>query len=113
MVLALHLFNLSIDAPDARPDSVPEDLAVNDIESIAEFLTEVVFGCENAFAEQDERDSEKGGSLDFRKCYLFSNHSVALTDDRLPFVEISHVLVDGCQQFFSIARDVTSPPPES
>ena len=58
VLMAFHLFNLSMDSKDAQPDFIPEDLAHNDLESISEFVTEVVFGVDNSFAEHDEDDQE-------------------------------------------------------
>jgi len=54
--MAFHFFNVSMDSKDARPDFIPEDLSQNDIESISEFVTEVVLGVDNSFAEHDEQD---------------------------------------------------------
>jgi hypothetical protein len=71
--MAIHIFNLSVDTRDARPDYVPEDLSFNDLESVAEILLEDVLKINNAFAEHDESDSEDGGSLDIKKEILFSH----------------------------------------
>jgi hypothetical protein len=60
--VALHLFNCAIDAPDLRPDRLPEDLSFNDMECLAEVLLEQVLGIDNALAEYDEHDTEGAGS---------------------------------------------------
>lgn len=70
--MAIYLFNFSIDSRDAHSDSVAEDLSVNDIESIYEFLSESVLGIENAVEEHDERDQDDGGSFEFKKFHLAS-----------------------------------------
>lgn len=62
MVFALHILNCSVDTPDPNPDSVPEDLTVNDMESIVEFVLEQVFDINNAIAEHDENDTEDDSS---------------------------------------------------
>lgn len=69
--MAFHIFNLSVDSRDARPDYVPEDLNFNDLESVAEIVLEQVLHINNAFEEHDEADSEDGGSLDVKKEILF------------------------------------------
>ena len=71
VLMAIHIVNLSVDTRDARPDYVPEDLSVNDLESIAEILLEQVLDINNAVSEHDENDSEDGGSLEIKKEILF------------------------------------------
>lgn len=66
-ILALVVFNLSIDTPDRLPDYVPEDLSINDIESFSEFFLECTLNIENALPEHDEHDSDGGTALDFKK----------------------------------------------
>lgn len=56
-LLAFYLLNISIDLPDKFNDSVPENLAFNDQESIIEFIAEKVLGFENAFEEYDDFDN--------------------------------------------------------
>lgn len=60
LLLAVYLFNFSIDGRDAHPDYINEDLAHNDIESILEFALESVLGIENAIHEHDEQDTDHG-----------------------------------------------------
>jgi hypothetical protein len=69
--MALHILNFSIDSPDAQPDEVPENLALNDIESVAELVLEQLMGFDNVIAEHDEHDTEDGGSLSVAKILFF------------------------------------------
>lgn len=69
-MMALYIFNFSVDSRDAEPDSVQEDLTFNDIESFYEFLLEGALGIENAVAEHDEHDQDDGGAFEFKKNYL-------------------------------------------
>lgn len=59
ILLAIHFLNFSMDSKDTYPDAVPEDLSVNDIESISEFVAEILFGKTDAFAEYDEHDEDQ------------------------------------------------------
>jgi hypothetical protein len=77
LLLALHLLNLSIDPRDAQPDSVPEDLSLNDIETITEFFAEVILNRVDAFQEHDEKDNGDGGAVDAYK-YFCSNNSIVI-----------------------------------
>jgi hypothetical protein len=63
LVVIFQLLNLSIDAPDAQPDYLPENLVINDIESIVELVLEDLLGIDNAISEQDEPDEESNSSL--------------------------------------------------
>ncbi|RAV98735.1 hypothetical protein [Pseudochryseolinea flava] len=47
-----------MDSKDQLPEFLPEDLSHNDIESISEFVSEVMFGAENTFAEHEENDGD-------------------------------------------------------
>jgi len=72
-VLALHIFNCSVDTPDPQPDNVPEDLSYNDMESVVEIVLEQVLGINNAIAEHDENDTDDaGGGLTIKKGIDFS-----------------------------------------
>jgi hypothetical protein len=71
-LMAVHILNCSVDAPDAQPDYVPEDLFYNDVESIVEWVLEDVLNIENAIPEHDEPDNEDGFSLEMKKIVWFS-----------------------------------------
>lgn len=74
-LFTLHLFNISVDAPDSQPVHIAEDLSINDPESIAEFVLEHIFGFEDAFPETDDDDSNSiSGSLPIL-CFLSQSAS--------------------------------------
>jgi hypothetical protein len=109
LLFALHFLNVSIDSKDRHPDFVPEDLSLNDIESIAEFLTEVVFGWDDAFHEHDEDDSDGHETIDFYKFYVSKTaETIAanmIGNDTDPFVLKNSGDALGPQ------NDIHSPPP--
>lgn len=74
--MAVHIINFSIDSPDALPESTPEDLRINDIESISELVIERILGFDNFVAEHDEQDSEQGLSFELEKIILFSQPTI-------------------------------------
>lgn len=116
LLLALHFLNFSIDPRDAAPDNIPEDLTINDIESVSEFVAEVVFECPDAFGEHDERDSEEGGSFDFNKAYkLYCSASISSISFRayLPTTSTLKFLHENDQLVLSLSREVSSPPPRA
>jgi len=91
LFFALFVFNFSIDVPDN--DSVSENLAYNDIESISEFVLESVLCFENAIPEHDEDDSDE--KRDFhKKVDLFNQTQVLLNQTQFIVFTIKN------QQFF-------------
>ncbi|MCU0358576.1 MAG: hypothetical protein MUE95_13445, partial [Cyclobacteriaceae bacterium] len=50
------MLNLSIDPPDLHSHTIPEDLSINDIESVIELVIEDILGFDSFFAENDEAD---------------------------------------------------------
>ena len=110
LLLALHFLNLSIDSKDPNPDSIPEDLSFNDIESITEFVAEIVFGWHDTFEEHDERDSDEGGALDFYKFYC-SNHVVNITHHTFSILLSTEFYIRNSDNVLAPVRDIHSPPP--
>ncbi len=56
--MGLYLINISVDPADPKPNHIPEDLSINDQESIIEFAIEKLLGFENAIDEHDDHDTE-------------------------------------------------------
>jgi len=111
-LMAVHIFNLSVDTKDAAPDYIPEDLSINDQETIVELVLEKVMGLDNAVQEKDEPDQEDGGALDFKKINLISHHSNKLFFEQQFFQKKSKI--DYLASFHqSPTFDVFSPPPEA
>ncbi len=57
-VLLLHLINISVNVSNINQPFIPEDLTINNQESIIEIVVEQVLGYEDAFKEYDDNDSE-------------------------------------------------------
>lgn len=71
-IMGLFLLNISVDAKDPNPEHIPEDLSINDQESIVEILIEKVLGFENAFKEYDDHDTENHSKKANVKVDLFN-----------------------------------------
>ena len=56
--MALHLINISVDTADPTPEHIPEDLSINDQESVVEIVLEQLLGYEDAIKEYDDHDTE-------------------------------------------------------
>ena len=84
LLVVACILNISIDPPDLHPH-IPENLAVNEIESIVEFALEVVCKIENSVPEAEDPDNEK-----------FQNHLGS-------FVSSDKIEVISCTPFCLIA----------
>ena len=69
-VMALYLFNISVDTADPEPVYIPEDLTVNDQESMVELVVEQFLGFENAITEHDDPDTENNQKKSISKIDL-------------------------------------------
>lgn len=113
LFMAFYLFNISADAPDAKPDALCENLSYNDVETMAEWVLESVLHIENAVPEHEDpdRDDDDSSGLkspkvphalpqppDFRSMICFSAKACLLPPE----------------DFFKPGRkpEVTSPPPD-
>lgn len=74
-LIGLYLLNISVDTADQNPAHLPEDLSINDQESIVEIVLEKVLGFENAIKEFDDTDTEDHNEKTNVKIDL-TNHSI-------------------------------------
>jgi hypothetical protein len=73
-LLGLFLLNISVDTEDPNPEYLPEDLSINDQESIIEIIVEQVLGYEDAFKEYDDHDTEDHNKKTNVKIDLFNSY---------------------------------------
>lgn len=111
-LFAVHLFNFSIDPKDRQANFIPEDLTINEIESIAEFFAEVLFGFDNAFEENDEADSENGGSVDFTKIFLVNHANGHLVNNCFRTNQVKY-FIRNSDAFAALAKSIIAPPPKA
>ena len=114
MMLALVVFNLSIDPPDMLKNmdldpELEEDLSINEIESFSELVMEQAFNFENAFPETDDPDSDNV----VKKVEIFSPLEKGVS------IALKFVLIEQHTSFFyekqaclNIWPDILNPPPE-
>jgi hypothetical protein len=75
-LMGLYLLNISVDTSDPNPEHIPEDLSINDQESIIEIVLEKVLGYEDAIKEFDDHDTEDHNKKTNVKIDL-TNHYIA------------------------------------
>lgn len=109
-LMALHFLNYSIDPRDLHPDSHPEDLKFNDIETITELLAEVILEKKNVFEEHEEKDNYDGNSSANHKFYYTS--LVALTIHSPQALSTKKFTISNTRFIQSLSTSVTSPPPK-
>jgi hypothetical protein len=56
------MLNISVDIADMNPEHIPENLSINDQESIVEIIIEKILGFEDAIKEYDDVDTEDHNS---------------------------------------------------
>ena len=113
LMLAFHIFNCSVDTPDAKPEYIPEDLTYNDIESVAELVLEKVLNIENAISEHDENDTEDGNSFDLKKEFVYCHQSEVRNDKNfnkgLSIIAVTYYEEQYSSQFHP---EIVPPPPK-
>ncbi len=84
-LMGLYLLNISVDTADPNPEHIPEDLSINDQESIVEIVVEKILGYENAIEEYDDNDTEEHNKKTNVKIDL-TNHYTAEIDLNKPSI---------------------------
>ncbi len=101
-LMGLYLLNISVDSADVTIDYFPEDLSINDQESIIEIVIEKILGFDNLIEEHDDNDTEdfnkkKQVKIDFLVFFvsenkLSQNHFIKKTKG---FPEYLHCIKNG------------------
>ena len=60
--LLIMFVNICVDAVDPNPQHIPENLSINDQESVVELIFESLLGYENIIEEFDDEDQKKSNS---------------------------------------------------
>jgi hypothetical protein len=106
-LLIVQLLNLSVDYTDQSP--FPEDLSVNEIESIIELVLEHVLDHKDVIQETEEDDSESVTSaLNLTLFSFFDRIELCHVTLRLDKKSIS--VYQSC--FESVSRQISTPPPK-
>ncbi len=110
--MGLYLLNLSVDTIEHAPSSLPQNMSVNDQESIVELLVEKVLGYEDAIKEVDDNDREehnekKNTKIDFLVYELTDrrNHSIMSRAKK-------HQILYQKTLFTSEFKGIDTPPPK-
>jgi hypothetical protein len=111
--MALHILNICVDTPDVQSETVPEDLTINDMESIVEIVLEKGFKIDNAISEHDEPDENDAGNFEMIKD--FKLYSSPVTTRFLSPVSIVPKASIPYNDFHysSFINEISPPPPKA
>jgi hypothetical protein len=114
LVMALHILNCSVDSPDPQPESVPEDLSYNDMESIVEIILEQGLDIQNAIPEHEDQDTDDNGSFSIKKGvdFFVSNKFLKIVFNR-SFVDLASIRVYDEQYSEQFHPEIVPPPPKA
>lgn len=112
-LLALHIFNVSVDMPDAQPDYVSEDLTFNDQESFVELVLEKVLGIDNAVAEHDEADETNSQNFEMSKDFKLYNQCAQNIVFQLHTIEIVNIPFYKESSLAEYFREIQPRPPRA
>ena len=110
--MGLHLLNISVDTADLYPEYIPEDLSINDQESIVEIVLEKVLGYEDAIKEYDDHDTEDHNKK--------TNVEIDLTTQCIAEIALNQKFITTARQSFpnddtllaTGFNEIASPPPK-
>lgn len=111
VAMLLYIFNCSVDTPDLGGNFSPENLRLNDQESIVEIVAEKLLGFENAIPESDDADYE---DTSIKKSISLDSFTIVGTIHEIPlrlFIQrkFSNVYAES---FLEVSEEKNSPPPE-
>ena len=111
--MALHIFNISVDTPDAQPESVPEDLSINDMESVVEIVLEKGLGIDNAIAEHDEPDESDAQNFEMSKEFKVcpSSNFTAIVNFETTIINIRSPYKE--PHYSTFVHEINPPPPKA
>ena len=111
-IMALYLLNISVDATDPNPDYIPEDLSINDQESIVELVIEKVLGYEDAIGEYDDHDTEDHNNKSGVEIDLFILPTIVKNDIQYQLDVKTPLYFDKASRLLNGFKEIDSPPPK-
>lgn len=110
--MGLYLLNISVDTADPNPEHIPEDLSLNDQESIVEIFVEQILGYENAIREYDDHDTENHNKKKNTKIDL-SDHVTKADNNPPNLIEREKRYPDYEARLTSGFKEIDGPPPKA
>jgi hypothetical protein len=112
-LMGLYLLNISVDSPDPNPEYIPEDLSINDQESIIEVVVEKILGFEDAFEEYDDHDSEDHNKKKLVEIDVFAQQIIVSITKESIIETIKEQFTDYNPYLTSGFQKLDTPPPKT
>lgn len=112
-MMALHMLNICVDMPDAQPESVPEDLTINDMESVVEIVLEKGFEIDNAIEEHDEPDESNTGNFEMIKDFKLYSNPLTSNFINPNAAAAKTFIIYNDFHYSSFINEITPPPPKA
>ncbi len=110
--MGIYLLNISVDTADPNPNHIPEDLSINDQESIVEIIVEQVLGFEDAFKEYDDNDTEDCNKKTNSKIELIAQFLV-ISSIKQPIIKTTKQKFPDYNTYLTIGfQKLDTPPPK-
>ncbi|QSE96010.1 hypothetical protein [Fulvivirga lutea] len=110
--MGFYLLNISVDTTDPKPDHIPEDLTINDQESIVEIIVEQLLGYEDAIKEYDDNDAEDHNKKSNIKIDLINRHRADCLCNQLFAVVKTKTFFDFTSDLPNGFQQLDTPPPK-
>lgn len=111
--MGLYLLNISVDSPDPNPEYIPEDLSINDQESIIEVVVEKILGFEDALEEYDDHDSEDHNKKKLVEIVVFAQQIIVSITKESIIETIKEQFTDYNPYLTSGFQKLDTPPPKT
>lgn len=110
--MGFYFLNICVDTPDPNPEYIPEDLTINDQESIIEIIVEQIMGYENAIEEFDDNDTKDHNTLTITKINLINRYLNDINIKQL-FIETKSQKFPDLNAYLTIGfHQLDTPPPK-
>ncbi|WP_119844698.1 MULTISPECIES: hypothetical protein [Reichenbachiella] len=111
--MGLYLLNISVDTADPYPDHIPEDLSINDQESIIEIIVEKVLGYDDAIKEYDDHDTEDHNKKANFKIELIAQFSIDSIINQSYFDSVKRAFPRYNTSLINGFHKIDTPPPKA
>ena len=112
LVLAIQILNLSVNSIDFKPQQTADISEFNDINSIAEYVCEIVLGHANAFPEPSQKE-QKQSQLQKYAAYKILTASLYLVDPPSIKAPIQFNACYDRSYYYQFFQEINPPPPKA
>ncbi len=112
LLLAIQILNLSVNSIDFKPFTTSDFTVFNEINSIGEYVSEIVLGHINAYPEFQTK-TQKQSQMQKHVCFKIINTERENTLEILPFFTILHSSKLKNSILHEYFNEINPPPPKA